>query len=421
MSLEQDILFTLGTRDGYDELHRYLDTATLSTVTSTIVKAIDTYYQSTPSGEVDWSSFLPVVASTTTLSPTETSLVSAALERQRELADDATYSPAYREILSKYLARHYAELVGDKAYELATVTNNPKGLEPLEEILERYRIRTQQSTQHDELDTDGIVDDLADPTRNHGFEWKHDYLNLAIGPVGEGDHVLIYGRPETGKTSFLLETVTHCVTQFDEPGVALVFNNEEKAKAVASRVIQTALGVSHRDILSDPIKVEKDYKDFLGEHKIIVVSDPNLHIRKVERICRKYNPKVIAINIIDKVRGFQGEKEVDRLRYLLQWGRGLAHQYGPTFSLMQADASASGQRWLTMDMVYGSKTAVQGEADLMLGIGQSYDSSEEHLRFLSIVKNKLPGGPKSDPKHKHGQCVFEFRPDTGQYTEVKSP
>ncbi|HAI38327.1 MAG TPA: hypothetical protein DCM40_09490, partial [Maribacter sp.] len=62
--------------------------------------------------------------------------------------------------------------------------------------------------------------------------------------------------------------------------------------------------------------------------------------------------------------------------------------HGPIIGASQLDATADNEKYPTMGALYNSKTAVQGEADAILTIGQTKQDGPD-IRFLSAPKNKL--------------------------------
>jgi thiamine pyrophosphate-dependent acetolactate synthase large subunit-like protein len=100
------------------------------------------------------------------------------------------------------------------------------------------------------------------------------------------------------------------------------------------------------------------------------------------------------------------------------WLRTLATRYEiPILAVVQAGGEAENQKWLHMGMLYNSKTGIQGEADLLVGVG--YEHDDDRTRFVSILKNKLPGGPRTVPSMKHGKFSCNFSPETGRFYNLK--
>jgi hypothetical protein len=77
-----------------------------------------------------------------------------------------------------------------------------------------------------------------------------------------------------------------------------------------------------------------------------------------------------------------------------------------------------GVRYLTMDHVANAKTAVQAEADWILGIGCDHDETQPNARYLTICKNKLLGDSDSIPELRHGRFEVMIEPQIARYRDV---
>lgn len=256
---------------------------------------------------------------------------------------------------------------------------------------------------------DGLV-------RKDGLEWRVEDMNVSIGPLHKGDLVLVGARPEVGKTTFLCSEFTHMVTQLPEGKHAVIFNNEEIANKVRVRLVQSALGTTIADLLADPPSASAAYTATLAGRRIDVIHDTALTTKDIEKRLKAGDYGLIGFNILDKIIGFAGkgdggDKEVERLRKLGIWARGLADKYGVVFALAQADASAEGQRILNQSQLYGTKTGLVSESDAMVMIGKDNTPGMADRRWLNVVRNKMPGGPRTKPADRHGVFEVEFRGD----------
>jgi replicative DNA helicase len=258
--------------------------------------------------------------------------------------------------------------------------------------------------------------------RSGGLEWRCDILNQSAGPLHSGDFVVMMARPEAGKTSWLCSELTHMVKYLPKERDAVIFNPEEGGGRVFLRLVSSALDEDIITIASDEVSAKARYESEVGRLDRVKVVEPTggISTRDIERVLEKGNYGLVAINVIDKIKlpkAYHAEKEVDRYRNLALWLRECANKYAtPILAVAQADAAAEGQRYLTMGMIYGSKTGVQGEADLLIGMGM--DPSVTNRRYLSLLKNKLPGGPKTNPLLKHGKLEVKFNEATGRYSDV---
>jgi len=81
----------------------------------------------------------------------------------------------------------------------------------------------------------------------------------------------------------------------------------------------------------------------------------------------------------------------------------------------QASASAEGKKWLNMNDVDSSKTAKQGEADWILGIGKTDNQDAQDVRYLHLCKNKLLGDSDTDPARRHDKWTVRIAPEVARY------
>ena len=265
---------------------------------------------------------------------------------------------------------------------------------------------------------------LESRVRSGGLSWRIGTFNAAAGPVRGGDFVVLVGRPEAGKTSWLCSEVTHMTQQLPEGKNAVIFNPEEGGGRLFLRLVSCALDSDLITLAADEVDTEERYKALFGSTTRIQVVEPagGVSTRQIERVLDSGNYGLVAINVLDKIkvasqRSYGADKEVERYRQLAYWIREMANRYDvPVLAVAQADNSAEGQRYLTQGMIYGSKTGVQGEVDLLIGMG--HDRTVEGRRYMSILKNKLPGGPTTDPRMKHAQFEVLFDEATGLYKDI---
>jgi len=95
----------------------------------------------------------------------------------------------------------------------------------------------------------------------------------------------------------------------------------------------------------------------------------------------------------------------------------MAKLYAPVIAVSQAGGTGEGKVWLTMDDVDSSKTAKQGEADWILGIGKEQDNTS-NMRYLNISKNKLLGDADTLPDLRHGNQQVMIKPNIARYEEL---
>ncbi len=266
---------------------------------------------------------------------------------------------------------------------------------------------------------DFITDDLDvlvdDSINTPGLRWRLNTLNRMLGSLRKGNFGFVFARPETGKTTFLASEVTHMASQTTSP--ILWLNNEEVGSAVMLRCYQATLGLSTTDLFRNLAANKAKYHE-LTHGNIKLYDNGHIHKKTVEKLCRQLKPALIVIDQIDKIQGFDSDREDLRLGAIYQWFRELAKEYAPVIGVCQADGTAEGQKWLTMAHVANAKTSKQAEADFIIGIGKVPDQGFETIRYLHCSKNKLMGDVDSDPTLRHGKMECLIDANIARYLDI---
>jgi hypothetical protein len=267
--------------------------------------------------------------------------------------------------------------------------------------------------------TDNLDDILTDTVRKPGLRWRLNCLNKSLGSLRQGDFGVIFARPETGKTTFLSSEATHMSTQLqDNDGPILWFNNEEQGKKVKLRHYQAALGAKLSHIIREPERAKEVYAQ-LTKNKIKLIDKAVITRGLVESICAAEKPSLVILDQIDKIKGFNADRDDLVMGAIYIWGRELAKTYCPVIGVCQADGTAEGERWLYMNHVANAKTAKQAEADFIIGIGKSHEAGYDYVRFINIAKNKLIGDPDTDPSMKHAKLEVLIKPEISRYEDIQ--
>ena len=262
------------------------------------------------------------------------------------------------------------------------------------------------------------LEELIEQTYSkQGVRWRLDCLNKSLGSLRDGDFGFIFARPETGKTTFLASEIGIFLTQTGNVRPIIWFNNEEDGNKVQLRIYQAFFGATLEQILSNKKRYNDEFKSVVG-NKFQLYDSATIHRKDVERIIAAENPSVVVYDQIDKIKGFNNDREDLRLGSIYQWARELAKGSHAAIGVCQADGTAEGVRYLTMDHVSNAKTSKQAEADWILGIGKSHDPTEENIRFLNISKNKLFGDQDSIPNLKHGRFEVLIQPQIARYQDI---
>lgn len=292
--------------------------------------------------------------------------------------------------------------------DLSEVLKKATGLSTIEE-------KNGSDAEIDDFVSTDLVEIVNKRRSMEGLRWRLGSLNQALGPLRKGNFGFVFARPETGKTTFLASEVTYMAGQAEGP--ILWFNNEQEGDEVVLYCYRAALGMSmvelHRDLTGNR---EKFHEVTKGLFKL--KDSATITKKQVEKTIEKYKPSLVVFDQIDKIKGFDNDREDLRLGGIYTWARELAKQYCPVIGICQADGTGEGQRWLTMAHVANAKTSKQAEADWILGIGKMNEVGYENLRYLHLSKNKLPGGEDSRSEMRHGRWETLIDPERARYVDL---
>lgn len=289
------------------------------------------------------------------------------------------------------------------------------GTAQADQLLEKFKEFDVQDIEQEDISFVNMdLEDLYESQiQTPGLRWRTEWLNKSLGSLRKGDFGFVFARPETGKTTFLASEISHMIKQTE--GDILWFNNEEQGKKVGIRVFQAFFGTQQNILFGQQKQAyNQQYRDIVGDRIKILDSEDSTSHKRIEEILESTNPALIIFDQIDKIKGFKADRNDLELKAIYQWARELAKKHGPVIAVSQASGEAEGKLWLTMDMVDGSKTAKQGEADWILGIGKEQDNTSR-LRYFNITKNKLIGDEDTLPDLRHGQSQVIIKPEIARY------
>jgi replicative DNA helicase len=311
------------------------------------------------------------------------------------------------------------------AYDIEEIVNSivdgtGSTLEEVQDRLDKHLEGTvEESTV---LTIDSLPDLLKDADANR-YKWSLDILNTVSGGAGAGDLVVIFGRPDTGKTALAITESLTFMKQFQE-GKHLVFiNNEEIEAKVLSRYITCAYDTTDDVVAKNWEAAIEKWKGDYGDRFIMHPASLN-NKGAIMKTLDTYKPGCIVFNTLDKVNGVsKSDSEVKRLQVTYQWARDLANKYNcPVIGICQSNADGEGSKYMYQTNMAGSKTDKAGEADFIIGIGSqnTLECTEgingKVTRFINVPKNKLTSGLDKYRREVYGVPVT-FNRLTGRYSD----
>lgn len=265
--------------------------------------------------------------------------------------------------------------------------------------------------------TENLLDIYEHRIKSPGLRWRLQSLNNSLGPLRKGNFGFVFARPESGKTTFFASEATFFAEQTTDENPVLWLNNEQDKEEVKLRIIQAVFGITEEELIKNRDEYNEIYlKNY--DKKILLYDNASIHKKVAYSLAKEYNPAIIIIDQLDKIKGFDSERDDLRLGNIYIWARELAKEFAPVIGASQADASAEGKKYLTMENVSNAKTSKQAEADWILGIGKSHEAGFEMIRHLSICKNKLHGDLHTNKSLRHGKFDVLLQQDIARYKDI---
>lgn len=237
------------------------------------------------------------------------------------------------------------------------------------------------------LDIESIVDPLRPENLINVYPKN---LNDALGGgVPRGTHILLYARPEGGKSAFVI----NMAAKFCMDGhKALYIGNEDPQSSMRMRFLNRFSGLDRHAVLQDPQAAIDLAYDKGSDNLIFTPMHPG-SCTQVRALAERHEPDII---IVDQVRNLSiGKKQlgkVEQLEYVTKYMRDLNKELGTVgVSVTQAGDSASGKLLLDMNDVDFSNTGMAAHVDVMLGIGMNKEYESMGKRMVSLNKNKISG------------------------------
>ena len=255
-------------------------------------------------------------------------------------------------------------------------------------------------------DIEELIKELDEDTQ-YSFGDIPDLRRLDKG-VGKGNLMIVFARPETGKTAFWVSLVANRNGFASQGAKVHALVNEEPAIRTQMRLISCWTGMTKEEITKDISLATERWNQIKSNVKII--DTVNWDLDQIDAYCDVNKPDIVIVDQLDKI-GVRGNfaRTDEKLRAIYTGAREVAKRHDCCIiAISQASAEAQGRAELTFDMMENSRTGKEAEADLIIGIGQqNVVDSEAVLRTLCVSKNKITGW--------HGRIDCEINPILSRY------
>lgn len=213
------------------------------------------------------------------------------------------------------------------------------------------------------------------------------------GGLLRGHHVVIFARPEVGKTAFVINAIRGFLKQ----GLRVAYvGNEDPLEDIVLRTVSCLADLTKHEVIDDPDTADRVARENGYENLVLASMTPGTP-KEIEGLVIEHKPDVI---VIDQLRNLMvGEENFTRqLERAAQAVRAIGKKHNAlVLSVTQAGDSASGKSILDMGDVDSSNTGIPAQADVMIGIGMSREDELQGRRVLSLPKNKAGGNHDSFP------------------------
>ena len=315
-----------------------------------------------------------------------------------ELPNEKIAQNIIRSLFKRGIAQHVAQI--------ATDIYNGSDID-FSEIKKHLDVTFEEVNEYEYVtgNIDNLLDQLKDNTK-----WKFNLAPLSdkVNGVGDGNLVIIFARPEAGKTAFWVNLVSG-VDGFASQGAKVcALINEEPAVRTQMRLINAHTGMTFDEIRADKVEANRRWAEIRKNIKILDTVDWSLD--SVDEFVQKEKPDILVVDQLDKVNVKGSFARTDeKLRAIYTGAREIAKRNNCcVVAVSQASADGHGKFDLTFDMMEGSKTGKAAEADVIIGVGHRDKlDTDERIRSLAISKNKITGW--------HGQLVCTIVPELSRY------
>jgi hypothetical protein len=227
-----------------------------------------------------------------------------------------------------------------------------------------------------------------------------------------GHHIIIFGRPEAGKSMVSINMAYGFMKQKKR---GLYVGNEDQIDILKSRMLSRVTRMPFAEAEANREKALRLYRARGGEDYILMSQLAHGTVDAIARRIEADGP--FDFVVLDQIRnisagGGEGDgKLTSRLEAVGREMRSLLLDYGLIgISVTQANdrterANQEPPLWLGMGDIDSSRTGLPGTGDLLVGVGLNRELKARNQRALSTPKNKLSSAPDA-----HEGVIVEVEP-----------
>ena len=220
-------------------------------------------------------------------------------------------------------------------------------------------------------------------------------LNSRLGGgVIRGDQICIFANTEVGKSLFTINLAGWWLRD----GLKVLYvGNEDAEQAMIQRLCSNLTGAPKARILSNPkAAMEAAMKRGWGNLHFYPASPGSP--REIEALAEKIKPDILVFDQMANMDAGKNLSKTEKNEYLASRCRAMAKKHNFVSVIVhQASADAYNKLVLEKSDLYYSNVGVQGQMDVMIGIGMDSTMEQNDERMITLCKNKASGDHSSFP------------------------
>ena len=212
------------------------------------------------------------------------------------------------------------------------------------------------------------------------------------GGLVRGTQMAIYAPTEVGKSMVSINIASGFLHQ----GLKVLYcGNEDPAYSMISRFYSRLSGMDREAMALNRAEARKNAYDNGFGNLVFYEMSPG-SIFDIKRMLDRYEPDVLIVDQMANMETKANYSKVEKNEYLALKLRSLAKKYNLVSVIVhQASDSAYGKLNIEKNDMYYSNVGVQGQMDVMIGIGMDDMYEQQNRRMLCLTKNKI----SSDHSH----------------------
>jgi len=284
--------------------------------------------------------------------------------------------------------REFARQIAERAVRIAS--GQEDDFNSIVTLLENCNGGNLLDTRFTPVTTD--IDQLIESLQLQGrYTLNIPQLQQVIPGIGPGNLVIVFARPEIGKTAFWVSLCSGPNGFADQGASIHALINEEPAVRTMMRAINCYTGLTLETIQGNTQQTRTLFAPIAS--RLHLVDSVDMSMNHVDDYVRHNHPDILVIDQLDKVHiGGSYARSDEKLKAIYTATREIAKRHNClVIAVSQASYDAEGKRDLTYAMLDNSKTGKAGEADLIIGVGHNPAIDAETIRHIYISKNKING------------------------------